>query len=64
MGLAADGVTNAEWIANARMYSVSPEVAMLWRQLLSAIIAHARVSATVIDYPAPAPLADSMESLR
>jgi len=31
---------------------------MLWRQLLSAIIAHARVSATVMDYPAPAPLAD------
>jgi len=46
------------FIANARMYSVSPEVAALWRQLLSAIIARAGVSAVVIDYPAPAPLAD------
>jgi hypothetical protein len=45
-------------IANARMYSVGPEVGALWRELLSAIIAHAGVSATVIDYPAPAPLAE------
>ena len=35
------------FIANARMYSVSPEVAALWRQLLSAIIARAGVSAVV-----------------
>jgi ABC-type phosphate/phosphonate transport system substrate-binding protein len=45
-------------IANARMYSVSPEVAALWRELLSAIIALAGVAAAVIDYPAPAPLAE------
>jgi len=54
----ADGVAAAQWVANARMYSVSPEVASLWRLLLSAIIAHAGVSAAVIDYPAPAPLAE------
>ena len=58
-GLAdAQGMANAQGIANARMYSVSPKVAGLWRDLLSAIVAHAGVSATVIDYPAPAPLAD------
>lgn len=53
-----NGVANFQRVANARMYSVSPEVAALWRELLSAIIARAGVSATVIDYPAPAPLAD------
>jgi ABC transporter, phosphonate, periplasmic substrate-binding protein len=54
----AHGAAAAHWVANARMYSVSPEVAVLWRQLLSAIVAHAGVSAAVLDYPAPAPLAD------
>jgi phosphonate ABC transporter substrate-binding protein len=48
----------ASWIANARMYSVSPELAALWRELFSAIIAKSGVQATVIDYPAPAPLAE------
>ncbi|HWJ34190.1 MAG TPA: PhnD/SsuA/transferrin family substrate-binding protein [Steroidobacteraceae bacterium] len=43
-------------IANARMYSVSPEVAALWRALLSAIIAKADVEVTVIDHAAPAAL--------
>jgi ABC-type phosphate/phosphonate transport system substrate-binding protein len=47
---------NTQLVANARMYSVSPEVAALWRELLTAIIAKSGVSATVIDYPAPAPL--------
>lgn len=45
-------------IANARMYSVSPEAAALWRTLLAAIIAKTSVPATVIDYPSPAPLED------
>jgi hypothetical protein len=57
-GTDADGLANAQGIANARMYSVSPQVAALWRALLSAIIAHAGVSASVIDHPAPTPLAD------
>lgn len=43
-------------VANARMYSVSPEVIDLWRELLSAIIARSGVPATVIDYPPPSPL--------
>jgi ABC-type phosphate/phosphonate transport system substrate-binding protein len=50
--------TQASWVANARMYSVSPEVAALWRGLLSAIIEQSGVPAAVIDYPAPAPLAE------
>jgi hypothetical protein len=54
----AKGVADRPWVANARMYSVSPKVAGLWRDLLSAIIAHAGVPAAVIDYPAPAPLDD------
>ena len=43
-------------IANARMYSVSPAVAALWRELLSALIAQAGVSASVIEHAEPAPL--------
>jgi ABC-type phosphate/phosphonate transport system substrate-binding protein len=48
----------APLVANARMYSVSSEVAALWRELFAAIIARSGVSATVIDYPAPAPLSE------
>jgi ABC-type phosphate/phosphonate transport system substrate-binding protein len=43
-------------IANARMYSVSPEVAALWRALLSAIIAMAGLPITLIDHAEPAPI--------
>ncbi len=43
-------------IANARMYSVSPLVAGLWRTLLSAVIAEAGVAVTLIEHAAPAPL--------
>jgi ABC-type phosphate/phosphonate transport system substrate-binding protein len=43
---------------NARMYSVSTEAGAVWRELLSGIIAKAGVPATVVDYPAPAPLED------
>jgi hypothetical protein len=43
-------------IANARMYSISPEAGTLWRSLLSNIIAQAGVPVTVIEHPAPAPL--------
>jgi ABC-type phosphate/phosphonate transport system substrate-binding protein len=45
-------------IANARMYSVSAEAGAVWRELLSGIIAQAGVPASVINYPAPAPLED------
>jgi ABC-type phosphate/phosphonate transport system substrate-binding protein len=43
-------------IANARMYSVSPEVGELWRALLSLITAKAGLSVTLIDHAEPAPL--------
>jgi ABC-type phosphate/phosphonate transport system substrate-binding protein len=49
---AGGGVT----VANARMYSVSPAVAGLWRTLLTEVIATAGVPVTLIDHPAPAPL--------
>jgi ABC-type phosphate/phosphonate transport system substrate-binding protein len=43
-------------IANARMYSVSPEAAALWRRLLTAVIEHAGVDATLIEHTEPAPI--------
>src|SRR3984957_20179589 len=43
-------------IANARMYSVSPEAAALWRQLLRAVIEHAGLDITVVEDSAPAPI--------
>ena len=43
-------------IANARMYSVSPEAAALWRQLLGAVIDHAGLDIKLLDHPDPAPI--------
>jgi ABC-type phosphate/phosphonate transport system substrate-binding protein len=43
-------------IANARMYSVSPEAAALWRRLLAALIEHAGVDITLFEHTAPAPI--------
>jgi hypothetical protein len=43
-------------IANARMYSVSPEVAGLWRTLLAAVIEHAGLDITLLEHTAPAPI--------
>jgi len=40
-------------IANARMYSVSPPVAQLWRELLSAAIERAGLPITVLDHAEP-----------
>ena len=45
-------------IANARMYSVSPEVAGLWRTLLAAVIEHAGLDITLLEHTAPAPIND------
>ncbi len=44
-------------IVNARMYSVTPDVADRWRRLLSAIVAAAGGRATLIEHAPPAPLA-------
>ena len=44
------------WIANARMYAVTPEVEALWRELLQQIAADAGVELSYVPYPAPQPL--------
>src|ERR1700674_167141 len=43
-------------IANARMYSVSPEAATLWRRLLAAVIEHAGLDIALIEHTEPAPI--------
>jgi ABC-type phosphate/phosphonate transport system substrate-binding protein len=43
-------------IANARMYSVSPEAAGLWRSLLAAVIEQAGLDIRVLEHTAPAPI--------
>jgi ABC-type phosphate/phosphonate transport system substrate-binding protein len=43
-------------IANARMYSVSPEAAALWRKLLAAVVAHAGLDITLVEHTEPAPI--------
>jgi ABC-type phosphate/phosphonate transport system substrate-binding protein len=43
-------------IANARMYSVSPEAAALWRKLLGAVIDHAGLDIKLLDHAEPAPI--------
>jgi ABC-type phosphate/phosphonate transport system substrate-binding protein len=48
-------------IANARMYSVSAEVGVLWRRLLEAVTRHAQLPIQVIEHPAPAPLGELWE---
>jgi ABC-type phosphate/phosphonate transport system substrate-binding protein len=46
----------SQWIANARMYSVTPEVETLWRELLAHIARDAGVELSYVPYPAPQPL--------
>jgi ABC-type phosphate/phosphonate transport system substrate-binding protein len=43
-------------IANARMYSVSPEVAELWRRLLGALIEQAGLDIRLLEHHAPEPI--------
>ena len=45
-------------IANARMYSVSPEAAARWRTLLAAVIEHAGLHIEIIEHQEPAPIDD------
>jgi ABC-type phosphate/phosphonate transport system substrate-binding protein len=44
------------WIANARMYAVTPEVEARWRELLAHIAEDAGVELSYLPYPAPQPL--------
>jgi len=43
-------------IANARMYSVSPEAAGLWRRLLTAVIEHAGADVQLLEHTEPKPI--------
>src|ERR1700680_4995060 len=45
-----------EWIMNARMYAVTPEVEAAWRALLEHITHEAGVTLSYLRYPAPQPL--------
>ena len=46
----------SEWIANARMYAVTPAVESAWRELLQQVAAEAAVALEYLPYPAPQPL--------
>jgi ABC-type phosphate/phosphonate transport system substrate-binding protein len=48
-------------IANARMYSVSPEAAGLWRRLLAAVIEHAGLDIDLLEHTEPAPINELWE---
>ena len=45
-------------IANARMYSVTPQVATLWRGLLAAVLAEAGEPVDIVDHAPPAPISE------
>ena len=45
-------------IANARMYSVTPSVAALWRNLLGAILSDTGVAIEIVDHAPPAPISE------
>jgi ABC-type phosphate/phosphonate transport system substrate-binding protein len=44
------------WIANARMYAVTPAVEAAWRELLAQVADEAAVLLQYVNYPAPQPL--------
>jgi ABC-type phosphate/phosphonate transport system substrate-binding protein len=46
----------SDWIANARMYAVTPAVEAAWRTLLGHICEDAQVRLDYLAYPAPQPL--------
>ncbi|KTT17819.1 PhnD/SsuA/transferrin family substrate-binding protein [Pseudacidovorax intermedius] len=49
-------MTAAAPVANARMYSATPETAAAWKSLLTWVLARAGLDWPVVDYPPPAPL--------
>jgi len=46
----------SSWIANARMYAVTPEVESAWRGLLERVATEADVALDYLPFPAPQPL--------
>ena len=51
-------MAEVEWIANARMYAVTPTVEAAWRSFLEHVARDAGVELTYVPYPAPQPLED------
>lgn len=45
-------------IANARMYSVTPQVAALWRRLLASVLEGAATPVEIVDHAPPAPISE------
>jgi ABC-type phosphate/phosphonate transport system substrate-binding protein len=45
-------------IANARMYSVTPQVAALWRSLLAAVLEKVDAPIDIVDHAPPAPISE------
>lgn len=45
-------------IANARMYSVTPPVAVLWRNLLGEVLANTDAAIEIVDHAPPAPISE------
>jgi ABC-type phosphate/phosphonate transport system substrate-binding protein len=45
-------------IANARMYSVTPQVAALWRRLLASVFDGAETPVEIVDHAPPAPISE------
>ncbi len=45
-------------IANARMYSVTPQVAALWRSLLAAVLKKTGEPVDIVDHAPPAPISE------
>jgi len=45
-------------IANARMYSVTPQVAALWRNLLAAVLENGGEPVDIVDHAPPAPISE------
>src|SRR5436190_357314 len=48
----------APMIANARMYSVTPEVGALWRRLLASVLEKADPAVEIVEHAPPAPIAE------
>ncbi|MGH8327831.1 MAG: phosphate/phosphite/phosphonate ABC transporter substrate-binding protein, partial [Steroidobacteraceae bacterium] len=46
----------SSWVANARMYAVTPDVESAWRGLLAKVAAEADIALEYLPYPAPRPL--------
>jgi ABC-type phosphate/phosphonate transport system substrate-binding protein len=55
---AGSAYIEGQMIANARMYSVTPHVAALWRSLLGAILSDAGVAIEIVDHAPPAPISE------